>query len=278
MSADRETNQDMAHGDTAHTDIAFMLAGAADEVEIGIAPYQAVVRGGRRRRARRWAVATATALVIAASTGTLALAGIGDGNEVSHVATRPPTAEERHVYTPQRTTLATGTDAGRQWRVTVDIWGAPKTEAEAVRQFASMDDRGVEPSDARNPKELVGKGSFFVHLVVDDTTSPVMLGELDKSDDMFGTDLQSAAIPLEPEGSDRVDAPQRLVIGMVAPTARTVTCTWDDGTKSIAHKVPANYALNSEEPVIRPVEGAQAAWFVCLAEEGKAFKTVKATG
>ncbi len=277
MSADRETNQDMAYGDTAHTDIAFMLAGAADEVEIGIAPYQAVVRGGRRRRARRWAVAAATALVLAASTGTLALAGIGDGNEVSQVATRPPTAEERHVYAPQRTTLATGTDAGRQWRVTVDIWGAPKTEAEAVRQFASMDDRGVQPSDARNPEELVGKGSFFVDMVVDNATSPVMLGELDKSDDMFGTDLQSAAIPLEPKGSDR-EAPQHLVIGMVAPTARAVTCTWDDGTKSIAHKVPANYPLDSGKPVIRPVEGAQAAWFVCLGEGGKAFKTVKATG
>ncbi|MEV0476818.1 hypothetical protein AB0I50_44310 [Streptomyces prunicolor] len=57
MSADRETNQTMTD-----RDIALLLADAADEVEIGIAPYQAVIRGGRRRRARRWALATATAL------------------------------------------------------------------------------------------------------------------------------------------------------------------------------------------------------------------------
>ncbi|CAM5602706.1 hypothetical protein SGLAM104S_07066 [Streptomyces glaucescens] len=52
MGANRETEHDMSH-----TDIAFLLAEAADEVEIGIAPYQSVLRGGRRRRARRWAVA-----------------------------------------------------------------------------------------------------------------------------------------------------------------------------------------------------------------------------
>lgn len=71
MSANRETDHDMA----SDTDIAFLLAEAADEVEIGTAPYQAVLRGGRRRKARRWATAAAAALVIAGSTGTLALAG-----------------------------------------------------------------------------------------------------------------------------------------------------------------------------------------------------------
>lgn len=70
MSADRETNHDMA----THTDIALLLAEAADEVEIGIA----LPGGGPRRwrrKARRWALAAAAALVIAGSTGTLALAG-----------------------------------------------------------------------------------------------------------------------------------------------------------------------------------------------------------
>lgn len=72
MNANRETNNGMA----TDTDIAFLLAEAADEVEIGIAPYQAVLRGGRRRKARRWAIAAAAALVVAGSTGTLALAGV----------------------------------------------------------------------------------------------------------------------------------------------------------------------------------------------------------
>ncbi|WP_392968008.1 hypothetical protein [Streptomyces sp. LN245] len=57
MSANRETHHDMA----TDADIAFLLARAADEVEIGMAPYQAVVRGGaarhaagRRRRRSPW--------------------------------------------------------------------------------------------------------------------------------------------------------------------------------------------------------------------------------
>lgn len=75
MSADRERNHDMSD-----SDIALLLADATDEVEIGIAPYEAVIRGGRRRRARRWAVAAATALVLAGSSATLAVAGLpGEG-------------------------------------------------------------------------------------------------------------------------------------------------------------------------------------------------------
>lgn len=282
MSADRETNQDMAYGDTAHSDITFLLADAADGVEIGIAPYQAVVRGGRRRRARRWAVASAAALVIAGSTGTLALAGIGDrngdGDRVPQVAVRPSTAEERHVDDPQLTPLAMGMDRGREWRVYVGVWGAPKNHAEAVRQFNAMARWGMKPLDAKIPMELVGKTSYFVTRVVGDVKSRVMLGEIDKSNDMTGTDLESAAIPLEPDNSSVAGAPYRLVIGKVAPTARAVTCTWDDGTTSVAHKVPANYAVNKEGPLIRPVAGSQAAWFVCLAGEGKGFKSVKVTG
>ncbi|MEY2247638.1 hypothetical protein AB8A21_32650, partial [Streptomyces sp. BF23-18] len=55
MSANGETDHDMA----TDADIAVLLARAADEVEIGAAPCQAVVRGGRRRRARRWATVAA---------------------------------------------------------------------------------------------------------------------------------------------------------------------------------------------------------------------------
>ncbi|MYW16381.1 hypothetical protein GT039_12405, partial [Streptomyces sp. SID2955] len=63
------TSGDLENHDMAHSDIALLLADAADEVEIGIAPVQAVVRGGRRRRARRRAVLAATALVLTGSTG-----------------------------------------------------------------------------------------------------------------------------------------------------------------------------------------------------------------
>lgn len=57
MSADRETNHDMTH-----RDIAFLLADAADEAEIGIAPtrrWSAVAAAARPaaghwRQRRRW--------------------------------------------------------------------------------------------------------------------------------------------------------------------------------------------------------------------------------
>lgn len=129
MSADRETNQTMTD-----RDIALLLADAADEVEIGIAPYQAVIRGGRRRRARRWALATAAALVIVGGSGTLALAGLRDGNgvevspAVKQQSTEPLTPEERNVYEPQGTVIGIGDIGGKEWQITVDVWGAPRTE------------------------------------------------------------------------------------------------------------------------------------------------------
>ncbi|MGW0580704.1 hypothetical protein ACWD25_33225, partial [Streptomyces sp. NPDC002920] len=68
MSADRENHEEKNH-EMTHHDIALLLADAADEVEIGIAPTQALIRGGRRRKARRWAVGAGVALVVAGSTG-----------------------------------------------------------------------------------------------------------------------------------------------------------------------------------------------------------------
>ncbi|WP_327694498.1 hypothetical protein [Streptomyces sp. NBC_00459] len=271
----------MAYGETAHADITFLLAGAADEVEIGIAPYQAVVRGGRRRRARRWAVASAAALVIAGSTGTMALAGIGGGggDKVTHVAVGPSTAAQRHVYVPQRTTIAKGEVREVEWWVSVGIWGAPRNEAEAVRQFKAMTELGVKPPDAKIPKDLVGKGSFFVSHVAGDTRTTVMLGRFDKTDAMAGTDLESVTIPLVPEASGRPGAPNGLVIGKVASTAREVTCTGDDGTTRVIRRYLVSFERTFHEPVFRKVKGSQAAWFVCVAADGtaKGFKSVKVT-
>jgi hypothetical protein len=273
MSADRETKHDMA---TAR-DIALLLAEAADEVEIGIAPYQAVVRGGRRRKARRWALAAAAALVIAGSTGTLALAGAvgNDGRRVAPAVT----VEGRHVYAPQVSTLAMGTDHGRNWQVGVAEWEAPKNKTEAERQLRRMKDVGVEPAGARGPADMVGKGWFFVTLRVGEgLPRMVMEGAVEKGDGMSGKDVVSGAMALEPPGPSTSKAPQRLVIGKVAPTARQVTCTWDDGTTSVAGKgLEGDGLLEYREPKILPVAGSGPHWFVCLAPEGKGFKSVAVT-
>ncbi|WP_030040292.1 hypothetical protein [Streptomyces resistomycificus] len=276
MGADRETNHDMANSDI--TDIAVLLADATDEVEIGIAPYDAVLRGGRRRRARRWAVATATALVLAASSATLAVAGLPGGGEgrVTPAATQPSVTASADVSLPQRTMLATGTENGRKWHVLIDVWAAPRDEGEAMAQMAQMAEMaefGVTPPEAE-ASQLVGKSSFFVNRGDGDTGSTVMEDVFTGVDHtMAGTDIESAAMALR-GGSD---APQRLVVGQVAKTARQVTCTWKDGTTTKVNKPAPNEEVSTETPAIRTAEGSPVNWFVCLAPKGTEYKSVEVT-
>ncbi|WP_177198833.1 hypothetical protein [Streptomyces colonosanans] len=266
MSADQE-NLDMTH-----RDITLLLAGAADEVEIGIAPYQAVIRGGRRRRARRWAIAAATTLVLAGSTGaTLALAGLpGEGgNRVAPAATQPASPEARHVYVPQRTTLATGIDQGKKWRVHIDVWGVPRDETEARLQLDAMRRSGERPP-VRQASDLVGKTSYFVgRSVGDGKSSTIMFNTVKKVEPMSAGDSQFAAVPLDPGTS----GPDRLVVGQVAKSTEQVTCTWKDGTTSVVHRVPG-YDVNGDQGVIRPAAGSPQNWFVCLGPKGTGSKSV----
>ncbi|MFI1207816.1 hypothetical protein ACH4UV_09445 [Streptomyces sp. NPDC020802] len=279
MSADRETNHDMTH--SSHRDIALLLADAADEVEIGIAPYQAVVRGGRRRRARRWAVAAAAALVVAGSTGSLALAGAldGDGSRVAPAATKPAKSDQPDEYAARRTMLAIGTDRGKEWQVEIDVWSAPKDKAEARLQFDSMDEYGVRPSEVRKAEDIMGKGWVFVRLTVGfGAPSVVVQGPVDKGDSLSGKDIQAYGMPLETNDADKAGAAQRLVIGKVAPTARRVTCTWDDGTTTDVRRVSSDTGVRSGDALaIRPVAGSQPNWFVCLAPEGVSYESAEVT-
>ncbi|MGW3492934.1 hypothetical protein [Streptomyces sp. NPDC001020] len=264
MSADRE-NQDMTH-----RDIALLLADAADEVEIGIAPYQAVIRGGRRRRARRLAVAGATALVLAGSTGaTLALAGLpGEGgNRVAPAATQPASPEARHVSQPQRTELAAGTDQGEEWAVYIDVWGAPRDESEARLQLGAMREYGVHPAEVGKASDLVGKTSYFVARGVGDgQPRTIMFNTVKKWDRMSGGDIQSMAAPLKPGTL----GPYRLVVGKVAKTAQQVTCTWKDGTTSVVHRASDD---NPKHRGIRSAAGSPVNWFVCLGPKGTGWKS-----
>ncbi|MCN9243572.1 hypothetical protein NGF19_22750 [Streptomyces sp. RY43-2] len=269
MSADRE-NHDMTH-----KDIALLLADAADEVEIGIAPYQAVIRGGRRRRARRLAVAAATALVLCGSTGaTLALAGLpgGDGDRVAPVATRPTapvSPEERHVYAPQRTTLATGTDQGRTWQVYIDVWGVPRDESEARRQLDAMRAVEEEPT-VRQAADLVGKTSYFVGRSIGGKSLVITFDTVKKMDPVKdGFEAESA--PLEPGAA----GPERLVVGRVGKGAREVMCKWQDGTTSVARKAFDASDDTRGQGVIRPAAGTPVNWFVCLAPSETGFESAE---
>ncbi|MFE0510239.1 hypothetical protein [Streptomyces sp. NPDC058964] len=258
------------------TDIAFLLADAADEVEVGIAPVQAVMRGGRRRRARRWAVAAATALVLAGSTGgTLALTGLpgGHGDKGASVATQPASPEARHVYEPQYTEIAWGNYRGREWSVGVWVWGAPRNAPEAMRQFSEMSDRGLRPP-AFKAVELIGRTSYMAtSRYGTDRNQDVLHGTGRKLKRMTGTHLEAATTFLGEFGDSKNR--HRLVVGMVAKSAREVTCHWKDGTSSVARGVPADSAARAMTPkdaAIRPVDGFPTAnWFVCVAPEGTSY-------
>ncbi|MEV6052171.1 hypothetical protein [Streptomyces sp. NPDC052107] len=263
MSADRESHDMNGMTDMTQTDIAFLLADAADEVEIGIAPVQVVIRGGRRRRARRWAVAAATTLVLAGSTGaTLAVTGLPGGGHAdrrTNVATEPPSPDARHVYVPQLTEVARGTDHGTSWRVVVSVWGAPRDATEAAGQLAAMRKYGIVPAALPDRRHLVGKSSHYAGLYYGDNhLRVIMFDTVRKWDPLSGTDLMSAALPLAKLGTD---GPQRLVVGTVATSARQVKCGWKDGTSTVT--------------VPRAVAGSPVNWFACTAPAGTGYETAE---
>ncbi|MGW0764671.1 hypothetical protein [Streptomyces sp. NPDC002676] len=260
------------------TDIALLLADAADEVEIGIAPVQAVMRGGRRRRARRWAVTATTALVLAGTTGALAVTGLPGGGPAdgeANVAKPPASAEARHVYDPQETELSSGMYRGHPWYIAIQVWGAPRNEDEAARQFDAMDERRLEPADVHKPADLIGKVSYFVTRKYGvDRPRQIMFNTVTKLDRLSGTDMESMAtrLGITPESSGR------LVVGDVAKTAREVTCTWKDGTKTVARSGTVNYRHNTPDAAIVPAAGYPAAnWFVCVAPEHTSYESAEVT-
>ncbi|WP_369222432.1 hypothetical protein AB5J52_13935 [Streptomyces sp. R39] len=248
MSADRE-NHDMTQ-----TDIALLLAGATDEVEIGTAPVQAVMRGGRRRRARRWAVAAATAVVVLTGSAgaTLAFAG-RPGEHRTQVAT-----QVRDVARPQVTELAHGTDHGKRWRVVVSVWQAPRDRTEAARQREAMQSYGIDGSALPGLTRLVGRTSFYASLYYGDAPlRPVIFNTVDKWEKFAGADLESGAVHLAEE-----DAEGRLVVGMVATSVGQVRCTWKSGAATVA--------------VPRAAAGSPVDWFVCVAPDGTGYADAKA--
>ncbi|MER7043038.1 hypothetical protein [Streptomyces microflavus] len=270
-SADWETSHNM----TPH-DIAFLLADATDEVRIGTAPAQALIRGGRRRRARRWAVVAATTLVVAGSTGALALNGLaGDGERGVSSASRPVAsaeASEPHM----RTTLASGTDAGVPWRVYIDVWKAPADTAEAQATLTAMAKFGEHPDDVSTASELVGKVAHFVYRITGEeakTTKIVDRVLLPEEDVLSGGEYGTVALPLLPEN----DTAPRLVIGQVAKATRGVTCTWKDGTSTKVGRASLVTEADAGLPVIRSLKDSPYDWFACLAPKSTEWEDIKVT-
>ncbi|MCS0603477.1 hypothetical protein NX794_19980 [Streptomyces sp. LP11] len=246
---------------TTPTDIALLLADVADEVEIGAAPVQAVIRGGRRRRARRWAVAAATTLVLAGSTGATLMAAGLPGEHRTTATQLPVSPQTRHVYVPQRTELAHGVDRGTNWRVEFSVWEAPRDDEEASGQAAAMKAYGVLQPVTKE-RQLVGSTSYFVSLYYGDERRPrvLVLDTVQKWDAMSGHDVVYNSVPLKRSDAAGAD---RLVVGRVARTAQQVRCTWTDGTDTTVRPTPAG--------------GSPVNWFVCVGPVGKGNETAAVT-
>jgi hypothetical protein len=191
-----------------------------------------------------------------------------------------PTGDARHVYEPQRSDLARGTEHGKKWKVVIDVWGAPRNKAEAQGQLDAMTESGLGKPwvNVRNASELIGKSSYFVRLTLDGKTSIKLLGAFEKGDTMVGTDLKSGAMPLATSGTAASRTDQRLVIGQVATTAQEVTCTWDDGSTTKASRpAPGTGIVGDFEDAIRPADGSRSDWFVCVGPEGRTYEEVAVT-
>lgn len=257
MHTDRESN-----GDMTHRDIALLLAEAADGVEIGIAPTQTVIRRGRRRRARRWAVAAVTALVIGASTGALAVTGAVGGRDDGQVA-----SGQVDLTSPHRTRLASGTDRGREWWVSVDVWSAPRDEAEARTVWDAMSKQDGTPQDAEQPSDLIGTITYYVKRTYGVETTIVLENRIPLRAVAYTPDIPTAAIPLVPDSG----GPERLVVGQVLSSAQDIKCRWKDGTATEVRRTDKEESISADEGVLRGVQGSPVDMFVCLAPEGTSF-------
>ncbi|MFD9392514.1 hypothetical protein ACFWBB_17900 [Streptomyces sp. NPDC060000] len=271
MSANRETNHDMAQHD-----IAVLLADAADEAEIGIAPTQALIRAGRRRRTRRWAVTAAAALVVAGSTGALAVTGLpgGDGERVAPpAAQRSGSADPAGVLAPHRTVLGSGTEQGQKWEVSIDVWTPPADETEAAAQLRAMREYGDPYSTSAKPADMVGNITFFFHETYGTHSAPQTGSGPEEKALPPGKSLETMVNSLP-----GTDGNRDLVIGRVVKTAKQVTCFWTDGTKTELVREPANGTTNTDKPALRSTEGASYDWFACLAPQGTKSDSVTVDG
>ncbi|MFF6998252.1 hypothetical protein ACFY93_25275 [Streptomyces sp. NPDC008313] len=272
------TGTEQERHDRAGAALTALLAQAAGEFDVGVAPVEAVVRGGRRRRARRWAVTAAAALVLAGGTGALAVTGLS-GTDDSAAPAKPAPKDMALVDEPQISHVGWGRRDGVEWGVNVQVWRAPRDRSEAVRQMKAMADWGLVPATTGSPSDLIGRKSYFV-----------VRGWGDPGDDltMRLVEFDTVGEPSRPEGDDIRVVPQplkaekgplRLVIGTVATTAEQVACHWKDGSTTLADRAPDNSALHpTDDAVIRSVHGYPTAnWFVCVAPGSTTYESAEVT-
>ncbi|MEV7191412.1 hypothetical protein AB0N81_06335 [Streptomyces sp. NPDC093510] len=233
-------DQDPAQLDTAaHSDITQRLADVADAVETGTVPFEAVLRGGRRRKTRRWVISALAAVTFAGSTGSLALAVV-DGKDQTRAASRGDSVRDRHVYTPQFTPLTEIRDSSgtRVARVELQMWGAPRDDEEARGQKKAMTEAGLWDERTTDPVPNFHQPWFAVVVRADGKEKVASFGLQDKKpggDDGMGF----ASVEFEVKGRE-------LTVGHVGPKTDRLEFEYENGTT---------------EPELRKAAGSAYLWF-----------------
>ncbi|MFI9558234.1 hypothetical protein [Nonomuraea endophytica] len=188
-------------------DIALLLREAAEGVEVGAAPYEKVVRGGRRRRARRRAAGAVLALALAG----IAVPVAGDLTADRPLVNWEPTAkvelDRRYVYDPSVTTL--GEVNGQP--VVIEVWGAARDAAELREQQRHMIARNVWDERTSGDEPEIGQTWYLVYLGAQKRTLATGVEEVG-----YFTHTQTIGSRL-------------VVVGQVTPDIRRIIYKWSTG-------------------------------------------------
>lgn len=262
-------NEDREEYDMTQTDITLLLADTADQVTIGPAPVEALMRAGRRRKARRWAAATATAVMLAGVTvTTLAYAGpTGEHRGRGAAAATRPAQQTPEAGVPEWVDLSGGKYGGKAWQVGVQVWPAPHDESEAAAQWDAMGDFGYRPEGVTRYTDLIGKTSVSAILAdKEGQGKQVLFNKLSTA-----TGNQAGLTLLA-----QVRTPFTLVIGEVGKSAEKIICHWKNGDSSVARRGEDTYSIDAPNAALRPAAAYSGAnWFVCAAPKGTDFESVE---
>ncbi|MBV6700579.1 hypothetical protein [Kitasatospora aureofaciens] len=281
-----------------------VLSGLAESVEIGSAPYDRLIAGGRRRLRRRRVLSTgAAAVLVAAAVGGVAVfGGLGQkGPGVSDVAAAPsavatsepaaavtvsatPTAPARDPFTPVRTVVGHGTANGRQWQAWAALWPATATKEDAYRQAELIweDRHAAIPQLPKTTRADIDRGwnphvdTVNLYLTVD--------GQRQVDDTVHQTDVpggpdtgagsssptSGGGAMLGFKGAEMGASP--VVIEGVRPGVAKIAVTWNTGGTSEAVPVtvgdsPTRWYAVAKKP------GAQPDTYTYLGADGTALGT-----
>ncbi|MHA6761183.1 hypothetical protein [Streptacidiphilus sp. PAMC 29251] len=266
------------------------LTDLADSLEITPAPYQEVLRGGRRRRRQRRTLAlagaaVATAAVLGTTLGLGLPANPAKGATASTATggTAAPTARTgsahpsappaRDPMKPITALLAQGTSGGKHWKAWADLWPAVDQQHD-LQQLQAMDAVRVKaipqlpPATQSDADRSWQQDNDFVNLyltvdgkrLVDDSvqTTPAPGSPWSSSTKQIeGNELIGTLLGFK--GGEMGTTP--VLLAQVGSDAAKVVVTWQDGSTS--------------RPAVLKVGDSPVRWFAVAKKPGQSDRFIK---